>query len=504
MAEDEQDGNTQPITDALAASRERLDITRGFLDPLLPAQQQDEVLRTRGGGDLETYEHVLRDDQVMMAFQQRRLALVATEWEVEPGGTRRRDKAAADALREQLAAVRWDNANDRMHWGLLFGYAVGEMMWVRDGRTIAIDDIAVRNRRRFVFDGAGRLRLRTYSNMTPGELMPARKFWCYTVGATHDDEPYGLGLGHWLYWPVWFKRFGLAAWSKFLDRFGDPIIKGEYPRGSQQAEINQVRQALEGVQGSSVAAVPQGTAIELIEAAKNTTQSYEALHDRMNAAISKIVMGQTMTADAGSSRSQGEVHMHARQDLVKADADLLCSSFNLGPARWLTEWNFPGAAAPRVWRRVEEGEDLNTAAERDNKLSQIGYSPTLERVQAVYGDGYEARPANGGGGVAGTGPASFAEPRTVARHHGADQDQIEAAAEQLTTDSEALIGKRVDDLIALAEESQDLATFRERLSDLAGAAPPNALTAALQRAGYTSHLWGRWRADKDSGDLAAN
>lgn len=498
--EEEQDGNTRPITEPIAASRDQQDITRGWLDPLMPATHQDEVLRTRGGGNLLLYDHLVRDDQVMMALQQRRMALVSTEWEVEPGGTGRRDRAAADFLREQLGGIRWDNANEKMHWGLLYGYAVGELMWARDGRNVVIDNIVVRNRRRFQFDGVGRLRLQTFNNMQPGELMPARKFWCYQVGATHDDEPYGLGLGHWVYWPVWFKRFGMSAWSRFLDRFGDPVVKGEYPRGASQAEINRVHQALEDVHGSSVAALPAGAALELIEAAKNTTSSYEMLYDRMNAAISKVVIGQTMTADQGSSRSQGEVHMDVRQDLVKADADLLCSSFNLGPVQWLTEWNFPGAMPPRVWRRVDEGEDLNTAAERDSTLASIGFRPTLRRVQETYGQEYEVAPPTGGM-QAGRAP-SFAEPRSVARRHGDDQDQIEAASEELTQDPQRLIRRRVEDLIALAEDSGDLVELRERLAELAGSEPPEDLVTALQRVGYTSYLWGRWRADKDSEDLA--
>ena len=31
---------------------------------------------------------------------------------------------------------------------------------------------------------------------------------------------------------------------------------------------------------------------------------------------------------------------------MKADADLLSASFNATIAKWLTEWNFPGAAPP--------------------------------------------------------------------------------------------------------------------------------------------------------------
>ncbi|MEX6732595.1 DUF935 family protein [Pseudomonas aeruginosa] len=75
-----------------------------------------------------------------------------------------------------------------------------------------------------------------------------------------------------------------------------------------------------------------------------------------------------------------------RLDLVKADADLICESFNQGPARWLTEWNFPGAEPPCVYRVVEEPEDMDAKASRDEKVVRFsGFKPTLGYVQETYG-----------------------------------------------------------------------------------------------------------------------
>ncbi|MFX5157705.1 DUF935 family protein, partial [Acinetobacter baumannii] len=89
--------------------------------------------------------------------------------------------------------------------------------------------------------------------------------------------------------------------------------------------------------------IPKGMEIELLEAARSGTGDYKTLHDTMDETIAKAILGQTMTTDNGSSKSQAEVHMEVRQDIVKADADLICESFNLGPVRWLTMFNFAGA-----------------------------------------------------------------------------------------------------------------------------------------------------------------
>lgn len=62
------------------------DDTRGWLADELVAPK-DEILRTRGGGNLEIYSRLKRDDQVASCWQQRTRAVIAREWFVEPGGS---------------------------------------------------------------------------------------------------------------------------------------------------------------------------------------------------------------------------------------------------------------------------------------------------------------------------------------------------------------------------------------------------------------------------------
>ena len=128
------------------------DVTRGYVDDQLYLTPQDKVLRYQGGTHYELYEDMLQDDRVKSAFGQRRAAVVAREWAVEAGGERRRDRMAADHLRETLKHVQWDRVTDLMLYGVFYGYSVAEVLWTRDGRHVAMDRIRVRNRRRFVFD----------------------------------------------------------------------------------------------------------------------------------------------------------------------------------------------------------------------------------------------------------------------------------------------------------------------------------------------------------------
>lgn len=352
------------------------------------ARARDPRLHAMGG---EAYRLMLRDDQVQSTFQQRRLAVIARDWSVTPGGDAPADEVAADHLSEQLSRIGFDRVTEKMLYGIFYGYAVAEVLWkVKDG-LVEIDQIKVRDRNRFTFDDDRRLRLMR-SGSADGELMPDRKFWCFTAGSDHDDDLYGVGLGYHLYWPVWFKREGLKSWLQGLDKTARPTALGKFPTGASQDDIDKLLLTLEAYASDTGIAIPEAMSIELLQAARSATTDYSTLYNRMDAAIAKIVLSQTMTTDssvAGLGSNQADVHRDVKQEVVKADADLLNESFSATVAQWLTAWNFPDAATPIVTRQIGDAEDLDVSAARDERLSKIGWRPTEERIRETYGEGYE-------------------------------------------------------------------------------------------------------------------
>lgn len=482
----------RPELGEVATTRDGRDITRGYVDALPLLQPQDRVLLDRGGGQYEIYEEISRDDQVKAAFEQRRLAVVSREWDVEPGDESRKAKKAAEFLREQLNHIGWDAITDRMLWGVFYGFAVGELVFASDGQMLGLDTIKIRKQRRFGFAPDMNLRLRT-TRAPFGEPLPPNKFWAYAAGADNDDEPYGLGLGHYLYWPCWFKRNGVKFWLIFLEKFGQPTSKGIYPAGTTAEERTRLLQALQAITTDSAITVPEGMQIELIEAARSGTPDYTALYDRMNAAISKVIVGQTMTTDDGSSRSQAEVHMDVRQDLVKADADLICESFNRGPVRWLTYWNFgEGVTPPRVWRDVSAPEDLEARSRRDKNIRDIGYRPTLTEVQETYGGGWEE--------VAGPAPdPDEPDDRSAGEQKaefalGDNRDLADDQADRLESDAEKASDQLIEPIRRLVESAATLEEIRDGLDTLYPDLDATVLAGLLREALAAAILGGRYEA----------
>lgn len=475
----------------IATTRDGRDITRGYVDglPLLPST--DRLLALKGNGDVAIYQEVLRDDQVKACFGQRVRAVTSRPWEVKPGGTKRIDKQAAEFIRAQIDRIAFDDITEKMLYGVFYGYAVAEPLYAVDKDKIVLDPcrggVKVRDRRRFGFAPDMSLRLRTSANPM-GEALPDKKFWTFATGSDHDDEPYGLGLAHWLYWPVFFKRSGVKFWLVFLEKFGSPTAVGKYPAGTDNAEQDKLLEALQAIQTDSAIIFPQGMEAELLEATRGGTADYTSLYDRMDAAIARVTLGQTASTQGtpgklGNDELQGDV----RADIVKADADLVCASFNATVVKWLTEWNFPGAALPQVWRQFEDEEDANTTAERDERINRMGFKPTLKYIQETYGGEWVEQTATPNVAIAtpDVAPASFAEAASFA-----DQAALDAAIESLSLPDYPM-QPVLDALKNGMPPEQILAEMAEWYPKLDDAA----LTEMLARGLFVAEVWGRLNAD---------
>ena len=481
------------------------DITRGYLTPFIPQQTQDTVLLRRGGGDMRLYRELLRDDQVFANLNSRRKAVVAAEWDVDAGGSRRIDRQAADSLKAQLSALDWDDLTEKMLYGEFYGYAVAEALYARDGREVVLDNVKVRERRRFGFDGANRLRLLTTSNPTLGDLLPDRKFWAFACGADNDDEPFGLGLAHFLYWPVFFKRNGVKFWLIFQDKFGMPTGKGSYPDGATDSQKKTLLEALKAIQTDSGIIVPENMAIELLEASRSGTDSYGTFYDRMNTAISKVILGHSASAESTPGRLGADtIAETVRDDLVKASADLINGSFNRQVARWLTEWNYPGAAVPVVSRRLEPPEDLTSRVKLDQILNDIGYRPTQVYIRETYGGDYEfVGPPQQTAAESSPAPGDTKSPQQKALLPGAQSfaesspTAADLMTQQLAGSADVEVGKWLAQIETMLSRADSLAQFREHLLSAYDHLPHDQLAQIMAGAFAAAEAAGRFDVENE-------
>ncbi len=470
---------------------------------------RDDILARRGGGDgLRLYQDLARDGHAGSVLRKRRQAVVAREWVVTPASDSPADVLAAQLVRAALARINFDRACQGLLTAVLTGIAVAEVMWeaaevtLEDGsrrRWIVPADIRVRNPRRFVFDRDLQLRLLTWDNPTDGMPLPERKFLLTRFWAEENEDPYGRGLGHDLFWPVFFKRNAIALWNALIERFGLPFVYAEYPMGTPDGDKLKLSQQLQDLARGAGLVVPQGTLIKFLEAGVGgsaTGRMHGDLKAAMDEEISKIVLGETLTTQMGDvgSRAASETHDGVRQELADQDADLLSAELNGTLLRWITEFNLPGAQPPTIDRPAAEEPDLAARAKLDESLFKVGYEPTEEYVAETYGPGYRRiqRTPPIGGAVPGGDPNEtdmvFSE---------GPEDPVARITDRLARDGADAQQQLLDAVRAEVEDAASFADLEMRLARLAGAMPVRQLAEKLGPAFVLAYLAGA--ADADEG-----
>ena len=319
--------------------------------------------------------------------------------------------------------------------------------------------------------------------------MPPRKFWLTTWGAEDDDSPYGVGLGHALWWPVYLKRNGARFWAAYLDRFGVPTTKATYEQADSDAENDKrKRAALEAalaLRSEGAVAMPTGFDIALVESTSKGSGDFKDFLSYWDDAIAKVILSQTGTSRIGQYSGTAEVHSGISASVVKADADQLCQSFNIGPAAWLTEWNFPGAKPPQVWRKVEDPAKIKAQAERDGDIAALGLELTDKEIERRFGGGWQ----RGAARIQGAAPAlanfSEAAPRRYSEELG---DQVEALTDAPQSAMIGVIRAELDKAVARGESLVD---FAERVLALNVLDGVDDLANVFSGALLTAHLAGR-------------
>lgn len=466
---------------------------------------QDDVLAAKGGHKgLKIYAEIERDAHVLAVLDKRIGAVVARSWEVQPGGPSRQDRKAAE-LAERVLAGEWGFSYDRVCReqldAILKGFAIGEIMWKREDGFITPADVKPKEQRRFVFTVDGDPRLLTMQDLSEGEAVPDRKFLVHRHGDKVGD-PYGLGLGHQLFWPTWFKREGITFWLVFCEKFGAPTPVGKYPRGTPEDEQREILSTLAGLAQESAIVVPDGTLVEYLEAMRSGDGSYEKLVRYMDEQISEAVLGETLTTNIGSSgsRAASETHNGVREEKTDGDCDVLSGSHNAQLWTWLTELNYPDARPPKVWRPrpAREKEEAETdKAKAEARLAQLafvskmrseGWKPTDEKADLSHqfdgGWAFVGRAAPPAPATTPDPSREFAEAKTKPRDFADDlADQMRQAAAPAM---DGIVGQ----VRAVIDSCDTLEDVAERLAAEYGAIDTGDLARIMAEAMTAGHLAG--------------
>lgn len=417
--------------------------SRGYSDIARP---DDDILR-KHGYNIKIYRSLLSDEQVKACFLNQRIAgVIASPWDIKPASDEPQDIEIAEFVKETIENLPFNEICRKMLYATWFGFQVGEVLWnIKDNRII-IENIKVRRVERFCFKPSGELCL--VNNYVDKQIMPDRKFWVLKNSGDNDDDIYGIGLAHICYWPVYLKRNGLKFWSILVEKFAIPTAVGKYPLGCSIEDIREILQSLDSIASETSIAVPEGTAVELLEAVKSSGGDHEKFCTYLDKIIAKAILGQDGTSQNGAYEGTAKVQENVKDLVLKADSDLLCESFN-EVIKWLVSYNWPGAEAPKITRSFEQPENLKEAAEQDTLIYNMGFDPSEEYINNKYSGDWQKRQAIT---LPQEQPADFAE-----------TDETDNTAEDMAADWERVMTPLVSPIDEILQSCSSFTEFEEKL-----------------------------------------
>lgn len=353
-------------------------------------RQFDHTLVSKGAADVHLYDSVLRDAHAFSVTEKRVDAYAMRPWSlVLAKDASAYDKKAAAFVDRVLRSL--DLARIRKETGItkfVYGYAPSEVMYAREGRNVVITDVVSRDPNRFLVDKEGNIRLRTWANNWPGEVMPNRKILWATFNK-RNNNPYGRGLGEILWWLVWFKREQQKQFVTFSHRFASPTVVATVS-GTGQA-LEDAMEAANGVSGESEVVVSENVKLSLLESTRHGSEMVFLNGIKLwNDEMSKAAGVETTSTAVGehSVKSNGGVSDDLRTIQMRTDAAASDREIDV-LSKWLIELNFPGAKVPRCATDITDPNKAKKQAELDAVVFSFGYRRTQESVDEIYGAGFE-------------------------------------------------------------------------------------------------------------------
>ena len=337
------------------------------------------ILSEAEGGDTQRLfrlgsEIVLSDTHVSAQVTTRKLSILGHEARWTPWSKSPEDVATCDVIQGL-----WDQIPDKMgamsHLLFSFWFPVSVLQRQyrpsqRDGLRYELADITPVGWHLLDYT-TGKLQIR---DVDPATHVP--------LATMHDPDPrkYVIHRGHlltsfpdnWggpmraaLFWWL-FKTQDRHWWMRFLERFGSPfiVVKSESLADGTKRLLKQAMSEATKVFGLIVS---KETQVEL--QGTNTSQggdAFEKMHEVANRELSKLIVGQTMTAEAsanGFSGAQSVVHQDVKGEYANFDNIMLAQTLREQIALPLVLWNGLPGKAPRVRFGAEDAGSLTETTE---------------------------------------------------------------------------------------------------------------------------------------------
>jgi phage gp29-like protein len=166
-----------------------------------------------------------------------------------------------------------------------------------------------------------------------------------------------------------YKRCGFGDWSQYAELFGMPFRIAKYD-GFDEKTRGELESSLREAGSAAFVVIPKEADFEFVQNnAQASNTLYESLISLCNKEMSKLILGQTMTTEAGGALAQAKVHQEAERDLLMADKLFVRNVLNDRLIPLLQKHGY-NVGKGKFFFKEQEHVDMKTRLEMDLKLAE--------------------------------------------------------------------------------------------------------------------------------------
>lgn len=385
MARLTQKPDDRPLRTSIEIAPNKTDTWNFMASYLGTVPNYDPVLQIHGNKADAAYvypyglfdEAIDKDAHLYACLQQRKASLYGRTWRIVPAEKSKEGiyaakfvKAALDAMSQKDGDAGITKDIGEFLDAVAYGMSIGECIWAEsdlrvDGKTrnkaLIIQSVMSRDLRRFTFTPDGELRLFTQQEPSNGIAVPDYSFILFRPYSRYEDF-YGYPLLRVLWWLTWVKRQLMRWWMMHLERFGSPTLVANPTVNISNPDKAALLLSMKRIKQESALIMPVGCPLDF-ESVADAQTAYQLMINWINMEISKAVLGQTLTIEAGNtggSRSLGEVQERVGAQIIARDARALEALMNGTVCKWLCELNL-GQSYPCPKFVIDTNSDKNEA-----------------------------------------------------------------------------------------------------------------------------------------------
>jgi phage gp29-like protein len=361
----------------------------------------DEVLSGLGKG-IDVFYPILKDAHVKGVIQARKFGTMSQEWSI---GNRDQPSPELDFIDAVFSNLKVDKIISDMLDGFIFGYKILEILYLPASEIVGPDNnfegdflmpISLEGKPPHWFsfnEHHNALYIQEYTNTALDE----QKF--IVVRTENDgDNPFGRGVLSLCYWPWMIKKEATKYWVQFSERYGVPFLIGKYDADIKKNTQEAVDEFLENIVSGGYGAMPKDVETQLIDATSGSSDIFKSLINWCNSEISKAVLSQTLTTEAGTSGSYalGQVHEETRNQIIEGDSRMVQEAMNklikiILDLNFVNPQNYPKFTFSERFdeaKEIEKAVKLSSTGQirfTDKFFNKIGYdSEDFQIVEQSY------------------------------------------------------------------------------------------------------------------------